>query len=449
MLCRKNTNITLNYLHSQLLIVSKHQTISFNPKIIIPLHPENPKMKLHRNLVFATIDSLQEIFNEGKHADKVLRNTLKRDKRWGARDRSFIAETTYDIVRWKRLYAEIAEVKEPFKRPDLFRMFTVWATLRGIRLPDWPQFKDTPTRRIKGRFDALSKIRKYRESIPDWLDELGEKELGEKWDAEIAAQNQLADVILRVNTLKTSVDKLENILFDQDIETDRIPGYPYALKLRKRANVFTTDAFNDGLFEVQDASSQKVAEFLNPQPGERIVDACAGAGGKTLHIASLMENKGQIIALDIYKSKLNELKRRARRNDAFNIETRVIDSTKVIKKLAGTADRVLIDAPCSGLGVLKRNPDTKWKMNLEFIDSIRETQKEILSSYARMVKPEGHLVYATCSIFPSENEQQVQDFLSSESGKEFSFIKEEKLLSSENGFDGFYMALMQRKPKSS
>src|SRR5690554_8213868 len=100
-------------------------------------------MKLHRNLVFATIDSLQEIFNEGKHADKVLRNRLERDKRWRARDRSFIAETTYDIVRWKRLYAEIAEVKEPFKRLDLFRMFTVWATLRGIRLPDWQQFKAT------------------------------------------------------------------------------------------------------------------------------------------------------------------------------------------------------------------------------------------------------------------------------------------------------------------
>lgn len=449
MFCYKNTNIGVKWLlisHFNYIPETIH---SLQTKIVIPLHPEIPRMRLHRNLVFATIDSLQEIFNEGKHADKVLRNTLKRDKRWGARDRSFIAETTYDIVRWKRLYAEIAEVKEPYKRPDLFRMFTVWATLRGIRLPDWPQFENTPTRRIKGRFDALSKIRKFRESIPDWLDEMGEKELGDKWDAEIAAQNQLADVILRVNTLKTSVDKLENILFDQDIETDRISGYPYALKLKKRANVFITDAFKDGFFEVQDASSQKVAEFLNPQPGERVVDACAGAGGKTLHIASLMENKGQIIALDIYKSKLNELKRRARRNDAFNIETRVIDSTKVIKKLTNSADRVLIDAPCSGLGVLKRNPDSKWKMNPEFMESIRETQKEILNSYSRMVKPEGYLVYATCSIFPSENEQQVQGFLASDTGKEFSFIKEEKLLSSENGFDGFYIALMQRNGKAS
>lgn len=402
-------------------------------------------MKLHRNLVFATIDSLDLIFNEKKQADKVLRNTLKRDARWGARDRSFIAETTYDIVRWKRLYAEIAEVKEPFNRASLFRLFTVWATLKGIKIPDWSQFEDTPTRRIKGRFDELSKIRKFRESLPDWLDELGEKELGKKWDAEISALNQLADVVLRVNTLKTTVEDLQNELADLDIETDRIPGYPYALKLRERANVFTTDAFKNGHFEVQDASSQKVAEILNPQPGERIVDACAGAGGKTLHIAMLMENKGQLISMDIYENKLIELKRRARRNGNFNIETRLIDSTKVIKKLIEKADKVLIDAPCSGLGVLKRNPDTKWKMQPEFLENIKNTQKELLDSYSRMVKPGGQLVYATCSILPSENELQVKDFLTRESGKDFTLVKEEKILPSKSGFDGFYISLLQKK----
>ncbi|HLV91822.1 MAG TPA: methyltransferase domain-containing protein [Aequorivita sp.] len=404
-------------------------------------------MKLHRNLVFATIDSLQEIFNDKKQADKVLRNTLKRDKRWGSRDRSFIAETTYDIVRWKRLYAEIAEVNEPFTRPNLFRMFAVWATLKGIRIPDWPQFENTPTRRIKGRFDELSKIRKFRESVPDWLDELGEKELGKAWDKELAALNQQADVILRVNTLKTTVDNLQNELFDLDIPTDTIPGYPLALKLQERANVFLTDAFKNGFFEVQDASSQKVAEILDPKPGERIVDACAGAGGKSLHIATLMENKGQVIAMDIYNSKLIELKRRARRNDIFNIDPRLIDSTKVIKKLIEKADKVLIDAPCSGLGVLRRNPDTKWKMQPDFLESIKNTQKEILDSYSRMVKPGGQLVYATCSILPSENEMQVNDFLKRESGKDFKLIREEKILPSKSGFDGFYISLLQKKDK--
>ncbi|GEQ85949.1 RNA methyltransferase [Patiriisocius marinistellae] len=402
-------------------------------------------MRLHRTLVFATIDSLNLIFNDDKMASKVLKDTLKRDKRWGSRDRAFIAETTYDIVRWKRLYAEIAEVKEPYKREDLFRMFAVWATMKGIKLPDWPQFEGTPTRRIKGRFDEASKTRKVRESIPDWLDELGEKELGKKWDKELAALNQLADVVLRVNPMKAKIEDVENALSDLDIRTERIKGYPFALKLVERANVFTSDAFKNGWFEVQDASSQKVAAMLDPQPGQRIVDACAGAGGKSLHIASLMENTGQVLSLDIYQNKLNELKRRARRNGIHNIETRVIDSTKVIKKLIGKADKVLLDSPCTGLGVLKRNPDTKWKMNPDFLAEITKTQAEILDSYSRMVKPGGDLVYATCSILPSENEKQVKAFLKRESGKDFEFVKEEKILPSKSGFDGFYIALLKKK----
>lgn len=404
-------------------------------------------MKLHRNLVFATIDSLDEIFNHGKKADKVLRSTLKRDKRWGARDRNFIAQTTYDIVRWKRLYAEIADVKEPFDRPNLFRLFAVWATLNDIKIPDWKQFEDTPTRRIKGKFEEFSKVRKLRESIPDWMDEIGVKELGKKWDTEIAALNQQANVFLRVNRLKTTVENVQNELSDLDIETETIPGIPYALQLKERANVFTTDAFQKGYYEVQDASSQRVAAILNPQPGERVVDACAGAGGKTLHIAALMDNKGQLISMDIYDKKLQELKRRARRSGAFNIETRVIDSTKVIKKLHEKADKVLIDVPCSGIGVLKRNPDSKWKLQPEFLDRIKNTQREILDSYSKMVRPGGNLVYATCSILPSENEMQVSAFLGREEGKDFKLISEEKLMPSKTGHDGFYIALMEKKNK--
>lgn len=401
-------------------------------------------MKLHRNLVFATIDSLHLIFNEQKQADKVLRNTLKRDKRWGARDRSFIAETSYDIVRWKRLYAEIAEVKEPFSRPNLFRIFTVWATLNGIKIPDWPQFEDTPTRRIKGRFDELSKIRKFRESLPDWLDALGEKELGKKWDVEIGALNQLADVVLRVNTLKADLSKVQHQLADLEIETETIKGYPDALRLKERANVFTSEAFKNGWFEVQDASSQKVAQFLAPEPGMRVVDACAGAGGKSLHIAALMKNKGQVISLDIYENKLTELKRRAKRNGAHNIETRLFDSTKAIKKLVGKIDKVLIDAPCSGLGVLRRNPDSKWKLQPASMDRIKTTQIEIFDTYSRLVKPGGQLVYATCSILPSENEEQVAAFLKRETGSVFTKVKDEKISPSKSGYDGFYMALLQK-----
>lgn len=403
-------------------------------------------MRLHRNLTFAVIDSIRDIFNEGVYADKAVEKALKRDKRWGARDRKFVAETIYEIVRWNRLYAEIAEVKTPYKRDDIWRIFSVWCILRGIALPDWNQIGDVPVRRIKGRFDELSKIRKYRESVPDWMDELGVSELGEAlWSKEIAAQNQQADVILRTNTLNISKEMLQKKLRTENVITELIPNHPDALRLTERANVFKTEAFHNGFFEVQDASSQLVAAFLEVAPGMKVVDTCAGAGGKTLHLASLMENKGQIIAMDIYESKLKKLKVRARRNKAHNIDMRVIDSTKPIKKLYNKADRVLIDAPCSGLGVIRRNPDSKWKLQPEFIENIKKVQQEVLQSYSKMVKPGGKMVYATCSILPSENRKQVDKFLTSESGKEFTFVNEKNVFAHISGFDGFYMALLEKK----
>ena len=403
-------------------------------------------MRLHRNLVYTTIDSLVAIYNNGDYADKVVALALKKDKRWGSHDRKFVAETIYEMVRWKRLYAEIADVKEPFTRENIWRMFAVWATLRGYNIPDWTQLQDVPVRKIKGRFDELSKIRKMRESIPDWMDALGEEELGKEiWDKEIAAQNVPAKVILRVNTLKITREKLRSILMDLDIDTIIEKEYPDALILKERANVFLTDAFKEGYFEVQDASSQLVADFLEVSPGMRVIDACAGAGGKTLHLASKMENKGQIIAMDLYESKMKQLKIRAKRNAAFNIEYRIIDSTKVIKKLYDKADRVLIDAPCSGLGVLQRNPDSKRKLQPEFIDNIKKTQLDILENYSKMVKIGGKIVYATCSILPSENYKQIEKFLETETGKNFQFIKDKSVLSHLSGYDGFYMAQLERK----
>jgi len=399
-------------------------------------------MRLHRNLVLAVIDSLNYIFNDGLYADKVVEKTLKRDTRWGARDRKFIAETIYDSVRWKRLYNEIAGTKDHYTQENLWKIFTVWATLKGIQLPDWKQFIDTPVRRIKGKFDELQNVRVFKESIPDWMDELGVKELGKQWDKEISALNKQAPVVLRANTLKTTKQKLQKLLLEDSIETDLLKNYADALELVERKSIFRTEAFQNGFFEVQDASSQLVAAYLDVKPGMRVVDTCAGAGGKTLHLAALMENKGQIIALDIYANKLKELKRRAKRAGAHNIEPRHIDSTKVIKKLYNKADRVLIDAPCSGIGVLKRNPDAKWKLQPEFIEEIKKTQAEILSKYSQMVKIGGKLVYATCSILPSENEKQVESFL--KSNEDFKFISENKVLPSVSGYDGFYMALLER-----
>ena len=402
-------------------------------------------MRLHRNLCFAIIDGVLEVFNDNKYADKVIQSLLKRDKRWGSRDRGFVAETTYDIVRWKRLYAEISEVKEPFSRDDAWRLFAVWATLRGIKLPDWKYFENTPTRKIKGRFDEACKIRKIKESIPDWIDALGIKELGESvWSKELAKQNEQADVILRVNTLKTSKKELQSKLLSENIETVKIKGYPNALKLVERANVFKTEAFKMGWFEVQDASSQLVADFLEVAPGMKVVDVCAGAGGKTLHLSALMQNKGSLIAMDIYESKLKKLKVRAKRNGAHNIDLRLINSTKPIKKLKEKADRLLIDAPCSGLGVLRRNPDSKWKLKPEFLDNIKATQQNILHDYSKMLKPGGKMVYATCSVLPSENQEQINKFIATKEGRQFKLIKEKKIFAHKSGYDGFYMALLEK-----
>ncbi|PCH76769.1 MAG: RNA methyltransferase [Flavobacteriaceae bacterium] len=400
-------------------------------------------MRLHKNLVITVVNSLKLIFIEEEYAGKVVEKALKINKKWGARDRKFIAETIYDIVRWKRLYNEIAGTKDHYTNDNLWKLVAVWAVLRDVELPEWQHFYGTPVRRIKGRFNELQKDRVFKESIPDWMDEVCVKELGEKrWSKEITALNQQASVIVRTNSLKITKIALQKEFAQAEIQTSFVPEKTHALQLDKRANVFVTDMFKKGYFEVQDASSQLVAPYLDVKPGMRVIDTCAGAGGKTLHLAALMENKGQIIALDIYEHKLRQLKKRAKRNGAHNITTRAINTTKDIKKLYNTADRVLIDAPCSGIGVLKRNPDSKWKLKPEFLDTIRKTQSEILNNYSKMLKVDGQLVYATCSILPSENELQVGKFLSENTN--FVLLSDYKVSPAESGYDGFYMALIKR-----
>ena len=403
-------------------------------------------MRLHKNLVVAVIKVLDGTFNQNFYADKTIEKILKSDKRWGSRDRGFIAETSYEIIRWKRLYSQISETKSPYKYGELWKMFSVWAVLKGIQLPNWKEFENTPTRRIKGKFDSLVKIRKFRESIPDWLDKTGCDELGEnRWTSELSALNKKANVIIRANSLKTNVNDLKKELQKEGIQVEKINGFPEALKLRERKNIFKTRAFQNGYFELQDASSQLVAPFLKAEKGMKICDVCAGAGGKTLHLSAITENKGQIIAMDIFKNKLFELKRRAKRNNAFNIETRLIENNKSIKRLHGKIDRLLIDAPCSGLGVLRRNPDSKWKLSQNFLDKIKDTQQEILKRYSPMLKENGKLVYATCSILPSENELQIKKFLKTEQGKKFKVEDEKKISPAQSGFDGFYMARLSFK----
>ena len=397
---------------------------------------------IHRNLLIGIHDALEEtFFQDKKYADKVLERLLKAHKKWGSADRQVVSEIFYDIVRWKkRLEYYMGEGTKPSNIYNLILAYLLW---KKVKYKKFDEFDGIKTGGILSKLDKKTFPTKAIEhSVPDWLAGLFEKELGAKWEKEMSALNEQAPVILRANSLKISAENLVEFLKEEGVNSFVLRGYPDAVQLEEKKNVFLTSAFKEGFFEVQDASSQKIAELLDVKEGMRVVDACAGAGGKTLHIAALMKNKGQIIALDIYEWKLAELKRRAKRAGAFNIETRFIEDNKVIKRLHNTADRLLIDAPCSGLGVLRRNPDSKWKIDEDFINRIKTEQENILQNYSKILKKGGKMVYATCSILPSENGEQVRKFLSENT--EFALVKEENIMPSD-GYDGFYMALIERK----
>ena len=395
-------------------------------------------MKLYKNLVNAVATTLQEIFKEKRYADKALESLFKKNPQWGSRDRRFVAEGVYDITRNFRLYAHLAESEKNF-----WFITAVWLADKGIELPDWPEFKHVDATALLSTKKTLERSPAIFQSYPDWLWQLCQKELGEDiWKKEAQALNEQAPVYLRTNTLKCSAEKLSLLLQQGGLETIRVQDHPNALQLVKRENVFRNSFFKEGYFEVQDAGSQQIVEFLDPKAGELVIDACAGAGGKSLYICAMMKNKGKVISLDVEAWKLEELKKRARRAGAFNIEARLIEPGKTIKMWEARAEKVLLDVPCSGLGVLKRNPDAKWKLNETSLEKTKELQRQILSEYSQMVKPGGTLVYSTCSILPSENSEQVQQFL--KANTEFSLHQQISLMPS-TGTDGFYMARLIRQ----
>jgi 16S rRNA (cytosine967-C5)-methyltransferase len=243
--------------------------------------------------------------------------------------------------------------------------------------------------------------------------------------------------------LKITRDELIKIFKNEGIQSEKIEQTPEALLLKDRANVFRLQSFKEGFFEVQSDASQMVSIFLDPKPGMRVIDVCAGEGSKTLHLAALMKNKGKIIAMDTQEWKLKELRRRAVKVGIENIEVRTIDSSKAYKRLKGTADRVLLDAPCSGLGTLRRNPDIKWKLTLSDLKRLKDLQMDLLDRYSPLLRIEGRMVYSVCSILPSEGEKQVKAFLERHNNK-FELIKEKRYWPDTDDTDGFYLALIKR-----
>lgn len=392
------------------------------------------RMKLHRILVEAVAKGLERIFTEKKYADDVVENIIASDKRWGSRDRSFVAETIYDIVRNHRLYAYCAN------STDTWKVIEARFILLQVPLPAWDNFGSLNPDTVLKFYEAAQEKRVLKYSIPDWLDAVGVAQIGEElWEQEVAAMHVPAKVCLRVNTLKTTIANAKNQLKVDGIETTEENE---ALVMEGRKNILHTIAFKSGWVEVQDVNSQSVAKVLNPQPGEFVIDACAGAGGKTLQLAALMKNKGTIYALDIYDKKLIELQKRAHRAGAKIIKCALMDYTAQ-NFLFEKADKLLLDVPCTGLGVLRRNPDTKWKLTASILQDNINLQWEIFSSYHSMLKKGGELLYTTCSILPSENQQQVQKFLAAQEGK-YTLLNEYILSPSQTGFDGFYMALLKK-----
>jgi 16S rRNA (cytosine967-C5)-methyltransferase len=396
-------------------------------------------------LVRAVVSGLESIFAKKQYADKVIERLLRSNPRWGARDRAFIAENIYDIVRHWRRYTEALGLsyQDAPTEAQLWLIFGVHQMSQGYYLPNWEEFAALDPAQIEKRLNQLLKRREVMYSIPDWLDQLGYEAFGKRWEAQLDALQQEAPVVLRTNTLKTSVSELKAALQADDIDTYRLTEYPQALVLKERKPVFKHPLFKEGWFEVQDAGSQFISQQLDIQPGMRVIDACAGAGGKALHLAALMENKGKLIAMDVEEYKLQELKRRARRAGISVIEPRLIDSNKAIKRLAQSADRLLLDVPCSGLGVLRRNPDAKWKLQPEFVEKIQQVQQDILQRYSTMLKVGGKMIYATCSLLPQENEHQVQKFLTNH-GAQFRLLSEWHLSPTSHNTDGFYLACLER-----
>ena len=404
-------------------------------------------MKLHKNLALGIISGLEAILAENLNANDVVRRLLKSNSSWGSRDRKTVAKILYDIIRWKRLYLGIVDLEGKNNNDSHWGLIACWMVLNDHQLPDWEVFSKFKADGFKEKHDALIKIRKYKQAIPDWLDEKGVEAFGEAfWEKEINTLNEPAKLVVRVNRLKTTPEKLKYSLHEKyGFNTKGVSELPDALEFESHQSLINTVEYREGHFEIQDGNSQMIAPWLQPKAGELYFDCCAGAGGKSLHLANLTHDKSQIIAFDIFSSKLVELKRRADRNGIKSIKTYFVNDENKIDKFSAKGNGVLIDAPCSGLGVLKRNPDAKWLMNPNRMKEIQVQQKKILQNYSKLVMPGGKLVYATCSIFPEENRMQVDNFLTSESGKDFTLAADKTYFSQESGYDGFYAALMVKK----
>lgn len=399
--------------------------------------------KLHKPLLQTVQRGLENIF-EGSYADKEVQKILRTNKQFGSKDRSFIAETIYDIVRWKKNYEIIIE---SLKISDSGWQAFIFVSLmkRQYDLLN-PEIFGIDIDHLKD--DALSPLplNDSRISFPGWLDERCYNELSEAWNKIAESLNAPARIFIRANTLRTSREKLLNLLKQEGIET----AVPFSssnsereiktcIEILSKNNLRNSTLYKNGLFEFQDLGSQAIGQFCNVKAGQTVVDLCAGAGGKTLQLSALMNNTGKIYATDKLHLRLENLDKRVQQAGCRNIKVINYDEVKTLKDV----DVLLIDAPCSGLGTIKRHPDTKWKLKNEDIERYIEIQSSLLQEYKNIIHTSGKIIYATCSILPSEGEDQIKNFL--QKNPEFILKNELRIHPHFHGCDGFYMAEISRK----
>ncbi len=412
---------------------------------------------------------LREIFCSPLPADTVLQQFFQKHRKMGKRDRAFVAETVYGMLRHYRRLAHAAQLWGDDLR---------FLTLLYLKVFGFGEVAlDLPVRPAEsGVLEAAAW--RFREpelpddpvaalgilySLPDWLVAAWMEVLPRKAvEARCAALKEPAPLTIRVNTLKADRETVRQRLLAEGFSSRPTPYSPVGLILEEKAFIFRTRAFQEGLFEVQDEGSQLISLLTEARPGQVVVDGCAGGGGKTLHLAALMKGKGRLYAFDIHEARLRALRPRTRRADVHNIRLHVLPHNRasIVRRLYGKVDVVLVDVPCSGTGVLRRNPDAAWKITPERVAVLVEQQRQILKAYAPLVQPGGRLVYATCSLLPAENEQQVHAFLKEHS--EFMLIPAADVLARQgvnvphqqdaflriepalHGTDGFFAAVLVR-----
>lgn len=363
----------------------------------------------------AAVELLRSIAWGTRPADRVLDGYFREHPKMGKKDRGAVAELVYGVLRQRRL---LEEVVRDVDGDDLTQRIAAaylcqFNGLSGRILEERGFAREGSA--ISTRLRTLDRARlpfALRYSLPDWLSDRMLQQYGEDDAAVLAsALNVPATLDIRVNSVKGTREQLMAQLAQAGVVMSATPWSPWGLRRTDRAALFKQDSFRDGWFEVQDEASQLVSMLMEVRRRETVVDFCAGAGGKTLHLAALMENTGSVYAVDVAARRLEKLKPRLRRAGLDNVRMMSIESETdpVLSPLKGQVHRVLVDAPCSGTGTLRRNPDIKWRA-IDFT-ALSAQQQSILNAAAELVRPGGRLVYATCSILDEENETVVAQFL--------------------------------------